>query len=213
MIHWLEPPVQQPARPPAAPPKKPVHVFVAIPTHGSVDIRWCMRLHQLLDAAPYQTTYAADWHYGVAESREHLADAALAVPTVTHVLFLDSDVIPDDIDVINRLLEADLPIVSGVYRNTLRTGINAWVGGSTIGMKQSAPIVEVDRVGFGLVLVKREVFETMTGRPWFYLSVGPKQRGEDFYFCRRAQVAGFKICVDMRVTAKHIQYVEMPPAD
>jgi hypothetical protein len=206
-IEWL-PRVQQQAAPPAAPPKKPVHVFVAIPTHGTVGIRWALRLHQILDAAPYQTTYAADWHYGVAESREHLAEAALATESVTHVMFMDSDVMPDDIDVINRLLAADLPIVSGLYRNTLGSGVNAWMGPNTIALKQQAPIVEVERVGFGLVMVKREVFEAIKERPWFYLTAGKSQQGEDFYFCRKARNAGFKVCVDMRVQAKHVQYVE-----
>lgn len=179
---------------------------MAIPTIPQVDIRWALAMHKILDATPYKLTYAADWKYGIAQSREKLAEAALVEKTVTHIMFWDSDVLPQRIDVVKTLIEDDQPIISGIYANSLHTGINAWVSERTIDLKQPADILPVDKVGMGLCMIKREVFEAITTKPWFYMKpYGPEMKGEDFYFLEQAAKFGFKPKVDMRVKAYHIK--------
>lgn len=65
---------------------------------------------------------------------------------------------------------------------------------------------EVDGVGFGCVLVQSSVFEKMES-PWFVdlwdkLHIN-RTFGNDFYFCKRAQDAGFKIHVDTTCECEH----------
>jgi hypothetical protein len=55
-----------------------------------------------------------------------------------------------------------------------------------------APPQEVDRIGLGLCLVAREVFEAIP-EPWFHFD---GEFGEDYYFCAKAREAGYRILVD-----------------
>lgn len=192
-------------------PPKPVHIFVAIPTIHLVDIRWAFNTHVMLDRTPVPTTYAAEWRWGVAEAREKMVEAAMAIPTVTHIMFLDSDVVPP-VDAISQLLADDRPIVSGLYFNSLNTGVAAWVQGKTIGLNQPADVVQVDAVGLGCCLIRREVFEAIKKRPMFYMTVlgGEKAvQGEDFYFFSRTAEVGYKPFVDMRIKSLHIKNLQL----
>ena len=59
--------------------------------------------------------------------------------------------------------------------------------------------VEVDGCGMGAVLIKRAVIEAIKP-PWFKEEGG----GEDFYFCREVQRAGYTIWADPEVQCLHI---------
>lgn len=61
-------------------------------------------------------------------------------------------------------------------------------------------IREVDGMGMHFTLIRRDVYEAMSP-PWF--AVGPEGAGEDFYFCRKAQEAGFKLYWDSGLYTGH----------
>jgi SAM-dependent methyltransferase len=62
-------------------------------------------------------------------------------------------------------------------------------------------LLEVDGVGAGCILVHRQVLDAIEP-PWFEYN---KESfvGEDFYFCRKVQAAGFKIFLDPGVICGH----------
>ncbi len=64
-------------------------------------------------------------------------------------------------------------------------------------------LIECDGVGGGCLLVHRRVFEAIEP-PYFQCNPGTFI-GEDFYFCRKAQAAGFKIYVDPGILCGHKQ--------
>jgi hypothetical protein len=66
-----------------------------------------------------------------------------------------------------------------------------------------ADLIECDGVGGGCLLIHRRVFEAME-KPYFQCNPGTFI-GEDFYFCRKAQAAGFKIFVDPGIICGHRQ--------
>jgi predicted peroxiredoxin len=123
-----------------------------------------------------------------------------------YLLFLDSDTLPPS-DAIEKLLAHDKPIVGGLYfmrmppfwplmmKRDAATGLYAaikdWPENS---------LVEVDSTGLGCLLIKREVFEKIE-KPWFKFE---PPLSEDFYFCRRARDAGYKIFVDTSVKCEHL---------
>ncbi len=64
-------------------------------------------------------------------------------------------------------------------------------------------LLECDGVGGGCLLIHRRVFEAIEP-PYFKYTDGTAG-GEDFYFCRKVQEAGFKIFVDPGVICGHKQ--------
>jgi hypothetical protein len=129
---------------------------------------------------------------------------------VTHFFFMDDDMtFPED--ALLRLLEHDVPIVSGYYTKRFwpfwpvpmrRVGPE----GYTSLTKYCRGLQEVDVVGGGCLLIKREVFEAIA-YPWFEY-VDPenrsKQMTEDVPFCEKAQKAGFPILLDFDVQCGHL---------
>lgn len=64
-----------------------------------------------------------------------------------------------------------------------------------------AALIKVDAVGFGCVLMAREVIEKME---YPYFEADPETGGaEDFDFCEKAKRAGFQVFCDMTVQANH----------
>ncbi len=62
-------------------------------------------------------------------------------------------------------------------------------------------LLEVDGVPGGCLLVNKRVFDAIK-EPWFQCDEGTRA-GEDFYFCRKAQEAGFKIYGDPGAICSH----------
>ncbi len=64
-------------------------------------------------------------------------------------------------------------------------------------------LIECDGIGGGCLLIHRRVFEAIE-QPYFKCNPNTFI-GEDFYFCRKAQAAGFKIYLDPGVLCGHKQ--------
>lgn len=62
-------------------------------------------------------------------------------------------------------------------------------------------LIECDGVGGGCLLIHRQVLDAIEP-PWFEYNKGTFV-GEDFYFCRKVQAAGFKIFTDPGVICGH----------
>ena len=137
----------------------------------------------------------------------------------THILCLDADISFENSDLL-RLLKYDLPIVSGAYDDRMHPGnyCSGWYEKVDGNMGKFLPhsstgMVEVDWVGAGFLLIKKEVFEKMP-YPWFrhewihYDDNGVHhqcQSGDDLSFCLQAKKYGYKIFCDCdTVVAHHI---------
>jgi hypothetical protein len=148
-------------------------------------------------------------------SREEMVRSVLEDPKATHILWVDSDSVcespADPNTCLQTLLSLNEPIVSGLYRAKQKTGFNYAMWVETVdseGKEGLTPILnwtgnwlQVDAIGLGFCLVKREVYERIP-RPWFPWELGG--RSEDFEFCRKAIKAGYKINVFTDVRISHI---------
>ena len=217
---------QPPPPPPPPPPDVPVFgtinqgpqfkVAVLIPTNLWVDVRWTIALQAIFADLPPGSTYMMDYRYGLGETREALVTQALkTIPDLTHILFVDSDVIPTIPNPVRVLLSDDKPMVSAVYFNSLFTGVAAWRGEAAIPIKdQPSHLQECDKTGAGFLLIKKEVFDILEKnnepRPWFYYTVDGgqlKMQSEDFYFMDKCRKYGIKPWVDLRCTCGHVKTV------
>lgn len=144
---------------------------------------------------------------GIAELRNLLVKQALDYKETTHILFVDDDqMFPADS--IHQLAKHDLPIVAA---NIVRKESNPRTNSKELNgenpvytLPHSAGLEEVQFVGTGMMLIKREVFETMK-KPYFFYDV-ENNVGEDVNFCRLAREAGYKIYIDHDLSkdVKHV---------
>ena len=138
----------------------------------------------------------------------------------THMMWIDSDMVftPDQF---MRLLEHDQDIVAGVYKTKSgmnfaavehwdeekfqRDGVFDFMTEESIAGRES--LIDVAYTGFGFVLVKRGVFESLKYpwfRPLFHNINGLEDfSSEDVSFCLQIREKGFKIWVDPTIRVGH----------
>ena len=155
--------------------------------------------------------YVASRDAGV--GRSTFAHIALQDPDVTHLYFMDYDVLPPN-GALATLLQHDVPIVAGVYRMT--TSPPAWsfkMDDKWYGQGSPLPKgpTKVTCVAGSTLLVKREVFEKVPNPPFKieYRAIDEDGRcydeGEDEYFSRVAQEAGYDLMIDPSVVCEHFK--------
>ncbi len=226
-----------------APTAQPAKLAVLIAANPSTDIRWTVQFPNILGQCPPGSVYLSNWIYGVDMSREMLTANAKALPDATHYMFLDTDIVPAP-GAIAKLIQANLPVVSGAYYNSFLNGLAAWKDekalrvapvpkldekGQVVKLPNGAPmaeedkfidvitqrpigpLVECDKVGLGLCLIQKQVFDTLEeeGRPFFYYQVDSLQKtmiSEDFWFFKhRLSKLGIKPWVHLGAQALHLK--------
>jgi hypothetical protein len=159
------------------------------------------------------------------QGREWVAESFLE-SDATHLCFIDSDMAihPNSI---MRLIEDNLPIVGGLYygrrdvpvacafemtpdnktRSISQTVLN-WHQEQQVPIQSTYfvgdyddSIIPCDCIGFGLIVIKREVVEVIP-EPRF--GKHGENLGEDVLFCLNAKEQGYKTYLDMNVQCVHI---------
>lgn len=187
-------------------------ILIAIPTGREIEVQTAATLigmYRIGEIGVYMPT-----GYSVDVSRNLIVEHALEYG-YDYILWIDSDmIIPKNALV--KLWTHDKDIVSGVYAYKILMGENAVVKRfkdkendvyEDIPLKEireSTELIEVDGVGFGCVLTKTDVFRKIQS-PWFVYS---PDMGEDIYFCRKAQSAGYKVWLDPTIKAGHVGKVD-----
>lgn len=199
---------------------KPLKVVIGMPMTKEIEFRWFINFLNILRQSPHgiNTDIIVGAQYGVAESRQKIVDAFLGMPDATHLLFLDTDMFPVDY-AISTLVNDNLPVVSGVYFNSLYTGLAAWRDENPldfqtmINQSKETPLIQVDKIGMGFCMITKEVFQGLTSidRPWFYYKGSDGGASEDFYFCSLLRRIGIKPVVDLRVQAQHMKMCMIAP--
>ena len=144
--------------------------------------------------------------------RATLATQALGIGA-DWLLWLDSDMrFPKD--TLRRLLAHDRPIVGCNYptrQPPITTGCIR--GTETIyTAPESHGLESVDRMGFGCVLVARDVFVRME-RPWFIFGYNRHEDGyigEDYYWFQKAKAMGHDVWVDHDLSHEIFHLGEVP---
>ncbi len=158
-----------------------------------------------------------DVHHPISSSPELGRDmsvfhAKYRIPHPTHILFLDADIIPRK-NTLDRLMKMDKDIVMGVYPMS-QDGNIVWSVSTAEPFKGicteelSRNPFKIYSGGFGVTLVKYEVFEALEWPYWKNIHVpGGIEMGEDIYFCKKAREAGYDIWCDPLVKCDHAKYV------
>jgi len=189
-------------------------VAILVPHTGEISLEWADRVYGPLKYKPSPDfdklifpVRGVPWDV----ARNMLVKEALKDPKVTHLMWWDSDLVPetplDPNDVILQLMRCDAPIASGVYRARQRQGFNyaMWLKrpeGFVAIDKWSGNWIKVSVIGMGYCLCKREVFERVP-EPWFWWGPG-ESPSEDFNFCLKVTEYGYNVMVHTEIKASHI---------
>lgn len=197
-------------------------ILFATPCYGGMltapHFRSCMNLKEELT----RQGLAHDWLIGWNESLVHRARMQMAATFLasahTHLFWLDADIefTPEDVA---KLWNLDADIAVGCYamKKPDAQWFAAWKDGVLIkDLDQFTAPIEVDYAGTGFMLIKRRVLEFLAAVAPSY--AGPDGRvpalymtpihndileSEDYFFCRRAREAGFRIIMDPSVRLGH----------
>jgi len=205
-----------------------VDILIAMPhSGGEVYFDWSMNFAQVFKHAPPNTFIISAPEPQIDTAREKLCEMALNMGA-KYMFWLDTDVLPP-VDVIDRLLRDSMkhnaPIVSGLYARRHHPCFNEMMlyGKDAQGNEGFIPIAEgqyekdsvifADAVGFGCVLLKTEILKHVE-KPWFRWTEHKTMSGlsEDFYFCKKAREAGFRVVVDTSVVCRHMGPIKILPS-
>jgi len=158
-------------------------IVLCMPTtaHRAGSVDWA--LHFRLLPLPYLHRVIVRSDYRVDMNREALAEAALAVPGATHLLWWDDDIWPAR-EGIRALLRHQYPITAGPYRDKQgRPSLMRWHNGRHDRVDRLQPPgpgqhLYADAVGLGWCLMDLRIFRAVP-RPWFQFAA---DLGEDCYF-------------------------------
>lgn len=198
----------------------PVFLSILVPSTEYWPADFAMSLMALQQLLGYQPL-ADDFRHNlinergslIAYQRENLADKALA-EGATHLLWLDSDMkFPPSL--VHQLFRHDLPVVACNYvkRKIPAMPNSKRMDGKLIATnRNSHGLEEASSAGFGAVLMKREVLESVP-KPWFdtvwlrHEDGSHEMVGEDVFFFRKArQVAGVPLYVD-HDASQHVAHI------
>jgi hypothetical protein len=194
-------------------PSRSSSVTIVMPLYGHVAPVVVVGLTALLQHS-YRQSLVGDVLFSegalVDEARNHLVRQAFENnPEVTHLMWLDSDILPPA-DAVERLLAHDRQVVGGIYHqkehphhplvydlDPYRLVESSFSGGD---------LRKVGGLGLGCALVRAEVYQRMSQHyrdiRWYELSHGV---GEDVHFFERCRQIGVEIWLDPTVRCGHVR--------
>ncbi len=186
--------------------KKTLRFLVGIVTGDTVFAEFALFLRMMKFPENSQVLFAMNKASGVDVARNMIVENA---PSDTdYILFLNDDVLVPA-DAVERLMARGKDIVSGLYFSTSppfyphiykSDGKGRY---DNVSDYEKNSLVEVDAVRAGALLVKKKVFDKM-GAPFFQHAVQKNDLTEDFFFCRKAKEAGFKVFCDTSLVCSHV---------
>ena len=197
-----------------------MNIRICSPVHGDPRARFAASLVALVIRSMkegVEVTWGLQSSSSIINSRRALAEEALERGD-DYLLWADADhSFPED--ALLRLLSHRLDIVGiNQPRRMLPTGpttlgLDGKLVWTTREMAEAGRVDEVAHVGFGLTLIRSEVFRRLP-QPWFAQTMGPDgyiDIGEDAWFSGIARKAGYRIHCDHRLSweASHIMELQL----
>lgn len=193
------------------PEKKPEPVtktiLIAIPCKNDIEADTFKSVYDLIIPEGYKATFQYFFGYAVDQVRNLIAD--WTVNGYDYLFAVDHDMIFAP-DTLQKLLAADMPVVSGIYR---QRSDHQTIEIYDHNMRHlpyenlyGKGLIEVGGCGFGCVLVKKEVFQDI-GYPQFVYHQALNHANtfsEDLDFCTKARTKGYTIWCDTSIICGHV---------
>lgn len=200
-----------------------IHVGIGLPSPDQIDVEFAFgNLPQIIFKAKkqgYKVSLLYKTGVRTDSNRNYILNEFLKIDDLTHVLWLDVDEIYPS-DIVDKLVKADKDIIGTVYykRNFPYDPV-VYIKNNKkdlpytavdLSFNKKVPL-EVDGIGFGGMLVKREVFDKLGEDKWatygknFHIPTANEHKeSHDLIFCQNCQKHGYKIWVHNDCYAYHI---------
>src|SRR5574343_22120 len=195
---------------------KKKHILIGVPSNGDWKTDFGLSLTNMcmktLSYGDKEVSVASSRGSMLPRQRHELVMEARKVGA-THILFLDCDMVFPD-DTLDQLLFWDKPVVAANHVMTIIPSMpvtKVWREDQweiVFTNKDSENLAEVHRVGTGILLIQRSVFEKLR-QPWFpfpWCGDEDLYQGEDWTFSERIEEAGFPLYIDHNVS-KEVAHV------
>lgn len=180
-----------------------MNIFIGIPHIGNLRTELVLFLMKLKNQKIYFSH-----RMPIDDNRNHIVDEFLKTDS-SHLLMIDSDIQP--CDNILEMVSNDVDICCGAIctnkgGEVIPLAMMKVDGGYKCKRVLNNGINEVDAIGTGCIMIKREVLEKMS-QPYFQFKYkdGKLVNGEDFDFCYKAKELGFKVYYDASYKCNHFQ--------
>ena len=217
-------PTPAPTPPPAqdSPPSSPSiirnkMVLIGVPTARYIEVETFKGIYEQIKPPGVDTHFQYFWGYNVEQVRNIMVNWALQ-NRFDYLFNVDSDIVMPA-HALSRLMEIQddrTAISSGLYiqRKEDRKIPEVFIHNPQTGGQMNMPIeqvqgnqiLEVEGVGFGCCLVRRDVLEAV-GNPWFEYRSNidfSKVVSEDVDFCMKARNKGYRVVVDTGLKLGHL---------
>jgi hypothetical protein len=189
-------------------------VLVGVATDGNIDSRTVEAVLAICAGHSEGASFRAVRAHPTDRCRNLCAKAFLETDH-SHLLFIDSDVVPP-VNCLDLMLATNHPLVCGIYPLQLEydlcSSVARKLGPHTYGFLKDFPDepFEIDAAGLGCCLIAREVLERLD-EPWFRFISRPDghQTGEDIYFFEKCAEIGIRPIALPQVLCSHHRTVEL----
>lgn len=181
-------------------------ILIGIPTAKHIESATFKAIYDLEVPEGYEVEFQTFYGYNVDQVRNLIA--SWVTRGFDYLFAVDHDIAFEK-NTLAKLLAADKPIISGVYRQRLEPQTleiyDMQMRNMSWNQLKGRGIVSIGGCGFGCVLVKKQVFESV-GYPWFeyHSALDHKDTfSEDLDFCTKARNKGYAIWCDTSVVCDH----------
>ncbi len=171
---------------------KKIKLAIAIPSTGTIKSQTVFCLCRMLKDFPHDYTVLFKQGSVLHWMREELVQKALDTKC-THLLFLDSDMSFDK-DAVVKLLKRKKAVV-GAHYNKRKLPLES----TSDFVNTGKDLVEAKSLATGFMLIDLSIIPKLS-KPWFFWG----EAGEDTWFTKNVQEAGFKVWVDLSLPVKHL---------
>lgn len=187
-------------------------ILIAIPTAKNIEVETFKSIYDLKVPEGYETDFQFFYGYRIDQIRNLIAN--WVINKYDYLFSVDSDITFAS-DTLEKMLSHDVDVVSGIYRQRIEERqtieiyektANGGVTHMNYNKLKNRGLVEVDACGFGCVLVKKNVIQTIP-YPQFEYHVALNHHNtvsEDVDFCTKATNNGFQIFCDTSIICDHI---------
>lgn len=183
-------------------------ILIALPTNKNVETETFKSIYDQIIPEGYKTQLEFFYGYQVDQVRNLIADWG---KRYDYLFCVDSDIVLPK-DALSKLLKADKDIISGVYIQRIPGKrivelYEDYQGGQRNILIDEIPegLMKVSACGFGCVLIKGHVLNTMEYPHFLYKSALDHNftYSEDTFFCNKAKESGFEIWADTTIQCGH----------